>query len=485
MIFPLAQAQGLAELPTRYLAPSQTEVLYLTDLPAIDWQVRMTTSLGSFDVNLRNDAAPATVRNFLNYVVSGAYNQGMVHRSVPNFVIQGGGYQLIEDGEDFDIFVIPNTGTVPGEFQLPNLRGTMAMALVGGDPNSGTTQWFINVGDNPGLDNPANGPFTVFGEILPPGMTLVDSINALTRVNFSGAFNETPMVTFEQGRDVVFEDFVGIPSVTLLNPPQIISITPANLIQATLQGDRLELSALPGAAGTSAVTLGFMRGGVWVQETLQVVSGLLNLGPFGFAQPTGPNRYRSVHYGEFEFAEGGANQNRAFSHSLQAELQAVNGAIQSPHYGQLTPNPWGIDHWVISQFFGLVHFGATGEQYAGWVSSERFGWMRFVDAGNGTRYLWVHQLQTWFSVNPDGSFHSFDFGWMVPQASSLTRYNSRIGILTVDLSDPQGWLRSDRFGYVWFARDGTAVWFWSETRKEWIGITSGGGLWSTKEGRFI
>jgi len=46
-------------------------------------------------------------------------------------------------------------------------------------------------------------------------------------------------------------------------------------------------------------------------------------------------------------------------------------------------------------------------------------------------------------------------------------------------------LRSDRFGYVWFARDGTGVWFWSETRKEWIGITPQGGLWSTAEKRFL
>jgi len=74
---------------------------------------------------------------------------------------------------------------------------------------------------------------------------------------------------------------------------------------------------------------------------------------------------------------------------------------------------------------------------------------------------------------------------MVPQAGSLTRYNTRIGMVTADLSNPQGWLRSDRFGYVWFARDGAAVWFWSEARKEWIGITSGGGLWSTKENRFL
>ncbi len=208
-------------------------------------------------------------------------------------------------------------------------------------------------------------------------------------------------------------------------------------------------------------------------------------GSFGPLRQVATNLFRSSTYGELAFADGGANPNRAFSHSLQSTLDLQGGGIRGHHYGQLSSNPWGIANWVVSEFFGLVHFGATGQQYAGWVSSERFGWMRFVDAGNGSRYLWVHQLQTWFSVNPDGSLYSFDFGWMVPQAGSLTRYNSRIGMMTVDLADPQGWLRSDRFGYVWFARDGTAVWFWSETRKEWIGITSGGGLWSTKDRRFL
>jgi len=226
--------------------------------------------------------------------------------------------------------------------------------------------------------------------------------------------------------------------------------------------------------------------GLSLQASYTPISwGSVQRGGFGLLQQTGINRYQSPVFGELSFANGGADTTRAFSHSLQSDLFDNSSRIYSPLYGVLSPNPWGFPNWVVSEFFGLVHFGTTGEQYGGWVSSERFGWMRFVADAGGNPYLWVDHLRTWLSINPDGTFHSFDFGRMVPQAGSLTRYNTRIGMVTADLSNPRGWLRSDRFGYVWFARDGAAVWFWSESRKEWIGITSGGGLWSTKQNRFL
>jgi hypothetical protein len=206
---------------------------------------------------------------------------------------------------------------------------------------------------------------------------------------------------------------------------------------------------------------------------------------YGEIRMTGSGRFQSEFFGLLEFADNGADHRNAFSYSLQSPLVDQAGGIFSPLYGRLTPNPWDVPQWVVSEFFGLVHFGADADQYAGWVSSERFGWMRFVDAGGGNRYLWVQRLQTWMAVNPDGSFHSFDFGWLVPEPGSFTRYNSRIGILIDDEHNPEGWLRSDRFGFVWFARDGTGVWFWSSSRNEWIGITPQGGLWSTVEGRFL
>src|SRR5215468_10644343 len=100
--------------------------------------VRIHTNLGDIDVILRVDAAPATVVNFLNYVKKGAYNNAIFHRSISNFVIQAGGYQLV----NHSAVAIPADPVVKNEFKLSNTRGTLAMALSAGDPNSATSQWF-------------------------------------------------------------------------------------------------------------------------------------------------------------------------------------------------------------------------------------------------------------------------------------------------------------------------------------------------------
>ncbi len=172
------------------------------------------------------------------------------------------------------------------------------------------------------------------------------------------------------------------------------------------------------------------------------------------------------------------NASSVFSERLQQPLQHENGGSFSPRLGTL--QPMGQDDWLISSRFGFLYAGNESVDTQGWLWSERFGWMKFE-----LDYLWANQLQTWFDVRPDGTFHSFDFGFFNPIGGSMTRYNTRIGAVTATPDTPQGWLASDAFGFVWFARDGTGVWFWSENRQEWIGITSGGGLWSTKENRFL
>jgi len=167
---------------------------------------------------------------------------------------------------------------------------------------------------------------------------------------------------------------------------------------------------------------------------------------------------------------------------LTTWLEWRDEQVYSADYGFLQPT--ADAGWVISQFFGYTYHGVTGAGNGGWVWTERFGWMSFVEGGNGSRYLWVHRLQSWLVANPDGSFFSFDFGSLIP-VGPWTRYSTRIGMVTAAEDNPLGWLVSDRFGFVWFARDGTGVWFWSTSRGEWLGITSGGGIWSTAEGRFI
>jgi cyclophilin family peptidyl-prolyl cis-trans isomerase len=148
--------------------------------------VQFDTTLGSFDVSLDDGVAPATVANFLSYVQQGAYDGTIVHRSVPNFVIQGGGYN-----DDFTSVV--QRAPIAYEQGLSNMRGTIAMARTA-DLNSATSQWFINTVDNTSLDT---AQYAAFGQVLGDGMKVVDAIAALPRYNLSNfagnAFTEVPL----------------------------------------------------------------------------------------------------------------------------------------------------------------------------------------------------------------------------------------------------------------------------------------------------
>ena len=149
--------------------------------------VRFDTVVGSFDVQLFEDEAPLHVQNFLDYVEAGDYDNSLVHRNAPNFVVQSGRFNF--DGQDVlapsALPEIASRGTVQNEPGISNTRGTLALAKLPNDPNSGSSEWFINLEDNSSnLDN-QNGGFTVFGEVLGDGMDVVDAIAQLPTPQFS------------------------------------------------------------------------------------------------------------------------------------------------------------------------------------------------------------------------------------------------------------------------------------------------------------
>ena len=169
--------------------------------PAIATNVVMQTPFGEVEIELFDEDTPATVANFLNYVNDGDYANSFIHRSVPGFVEQGGGFSFI-DGE---VVAIPSDSPVINEPGISNLRGTIAMAKRGGDPNSATSQWFINLADNSAnLDN-SNGGFTVFGQVTGNGMEVIDQIAALERWNAGGALGQLPLIDYS-GSGAVTED---------------------------------------------------------------------------------------------------------------------------------------------------------------------------------------------------------------------------------------------------------------------------------------
>jgi len=185
--------------------------------------VRIQSTQGPIDMALLDNAAPLTVANFLAYVRGGDYVDVFVHRNAwisatTPFVIQAGGYRWTASDS---IVTVTSRGTVVNEFSAArsNVRGTVAMAKAGNDPNSATSEWFINMSDNAAnLDN-QNGGFTVFARVTAPGMATADRIAALTTVNAGAPFDTLPVQNWQGGsvyrsNVVLFTDVRTLPSQT-------------------------------------------------------------------------------------------------------------------------------------------------------------------------------------------------------------------------------------------------------------------------------
>ena len=136
--------------------------------------IRLYTNLGPITIELDHQRAPKTAENFESYVRNGFYDGTLFHRVINGFMIQGGGYTP-------DLAEKPTRAPIPLESQtgLKNERGTVAMARRG-DPNSATSQFFINVKDNPNLDypRPDGHGYAVFGKVV-EGMDVVDKIRVV------------------------------------------------------------------------------------------------------------------------------------------------------------------------------------------------------------------------------------------------------------------------------------------------------------------
>jgi cyclophilin family peptidyl-prolyl cis-trans isomerase len=133
----------------------------------------ITTSLGPIKAVLYKDRSPITVDNFLRYVRSGFYDGTVFHRVIPSFMVQGGGMTP-------DMQEKPTQAPIRNEARngIRNSRGTLAMARTN-DPNSATSQFFINLRDNHSLDFGIRGAgYAVFGEVV-EGMEVVDKIVAV------------------------------------------------------------------------------------------------------------------------------------------------------------------------------------------------------------------------------------------------------------------------------------------------------------------
>lgn len=213
-------------LKLRFTLPALVLIL-IASTRACATIVRFDTVLGTFDVRLFDTATPLSVANLLNYVNDGDYDDSFIHRSLTQFVIQGGGFTF--ESNEVGLGIVPTDPPVMNEPGISNIRSSMSFAKQGPPPgqppneqsiNSATSGWFVSLNHNTAnLDN-QNGGFTVFGIVLGNGMAVVDAIAALPTINASGGdpqgvFANLPVRNFSGGT-IFKENLAIINSVTVV-----------------------------------------------------------------------------------------------------------------------------------------------------------------------------------------------------------------------------------------------------------------------------
>jgi cyclophilin family peptidyl-prolyl cis-trans isomerase len=162
-------------------APAKEELVY----------VELQTSMGNILLELNQGKAPISVANFLKYVDKGHYNGTIFHRVIPGFMIQGGGFTPSMEQKATD-------APIKNEYTngLKNENYTVAMARLGRQPDSATSQFFINVADNGFLDQARDGAgYAVFGKVV-AGKDVVDKIKVVkTGQAPKGQMTDVPVET--------------------------------------------------------------------------------------------------------------------------------------------------------------------------------------------------------------------------------------------------------------------------------------------------
>jgi peptidyl-prolyl cis-trans isomerase A (cyclophilin A) len=203
---------------------------------AAQTQVIFNTNLGDIPMTLFDSQAPETVANFLGYIERGDYDNSIFHRLVDGFVLQGGGFALTDPGSSNLVDSIPTVSPVVNEPGISNTRGTVAMAKLGGDPDSATSQWFVNLDDNSSNLDSQNGGFTVFGEVT--DMTVVDEIAARPVASFASPFNSLPLAQYDPLVAVTKDDLIVIQGVSVVPEPSISGLMLAGGLLGLLRRKR-------------------------------------------------------------------------------------------------------------------------------------------------------------------------------------------------------------------------------------------------------
>lgn len=216
-------------------------VTHGVEVVRLDIQIGTTSHI--VDLELFDTITPATVINFINYVDENPrYDGSFLHRSLPGFIVQGGGYTYAPALGAFEYDATNGVYTgglqeitvdapIVNEFQgsgLSNIRGTIAMAKIASLPNSATSGWFINLADNSANLDVQNDGFTVFGRVLDNGMTVFDLIEATPIFDITAihpAFDGIPLDSYNAGDAVTQSNLIRVNSASLIQRPILKVVT--------------------------------------------------------------------------------------------------------------------------------------------------------------------------------------------------------------------------------------------------------------------
>ena len=203
-------------------------------------RVRVTTSMGTFTMELFPDRSPLTVNNFMRYVREGQYSNTVFHRVISNFVVQGGGVNAGTYTPKQTHEPIPNESGNG----LQNKRGTVGLARANA-PHSGDCQFYVNLADNPDLDPvPTRWGYTVFGRVT-EGMEVVERIGVVPTGSAGPFKTDAPLQPIIINK-VEIIDAGGLASAAQSAPP--IGVTPS--LPSPAAGESVPAPSTP-APGTA------------------------------------------------------------------------------------------------------------------------------------------------------------------------------------------------------------------------------------------
>lgn len=213
-------------------------VAYCVDVVRLNVQIGATNNV--VDIELFDSIVPDTVQNFMNYVdvtvANPRYDGSFIHRSMAGFVVQGGGYTFDQTFGAFEYDAVnalytgglqrvPQDAPIINEFPgsgLSNIRGTIGMAKASNNPDSATSEWFINLVDNSANLDTTNGGFTVFGKVIDDGMAvfeLIESVPVLDQTAIHPAMESLPLDSYVAGDAIAQANLIRINTVRQIQRP--------------------------------------------------------------------------------------------------------------------------------------------------------------------------------------------------------------------------------------------------------------------------